>query len=224
MLIIGVDDSGRGPVIGPMILAGVLIDEDTEEEFRKLGVKDSKALTARKREELEKEIKKRAIAYEVTITHPSEIDGRASVGLNLNKIEAIKSAEIINKLAKKAKSKEVNIVIDCPSTNREAWKNYLMKHIENKELPISCEHKADVNHIACSAASVIAKTKRDAEIAGLKKKIGKDFGSGYPSDPLTIEFLKKYFKEHQKDGIFRETWGTVANHKKEKAQKKIEDY
>ena len=177
MLIVGIDDAGRGPVIGPMVLAGVVINKETEEELKKLGVKDSKLLSPKKREELRKEIEKRAIAFEITITHPAEIDARGGMGLNLNQIEAIKSAEIINKLAKKTKSNEINTVIDCPSPNREAWKDYLMKHIENKELPISCEHKADQNHVACSAASIIAKTTRDAEINKLKKKIGKDFGS-----------------------------------------------
>jgi len=219
-LILGIDDAGRGPVIGPMILAGCLIEKSKEPELKHLGVKDSKQLTAKRRDVLVEEIKKIAIAYHFTITHPYEIDSRTKMGINLNKIEAIKTAEIINKLNN---GQKIKVVVDCPSVNISSWYDYLLTHIEKPEnLTISCEHKADINHVACSAASIIAKTTRDAEVEKIKKLVGVDFGSGYPSDPETIKFLDKYFAKHRKDGIFRETWGTVADHLNRKAQKKLE--
>lgn len=207
-----------------MVLAGCLVTRKLEKEFKKLGVRDSKMLTPRRREFLAALIRKKALSFYTTLTHPYEIDARTSAGLNLNKIEAIKAAEIINKLTENIHEK-VRVIIDCPSTNRENWKNYVFKHIAKKDdLILACEHKADRDYVACSAASILAKSEREKQIKALKKKIGKDFGSGYSSDTRTIEFLKKYSKEHKKDGIFRETWATFQNHKAKKEQKKLLDF
>ena len=223
-LILGIDDAGRGPLIGPMALAGCLINRETESEFKKLGVKDSKLLSPKRREYLAKIIKEKALRFHITLTHPYEIDSRAGAGLNLNKIEAIKAAEIINNIVR-ASDEEIRAVIDCPSPNRESWKRYVVEHVmKKKNLTIACEHKADRDHVAVSAASILAKSMREREVAKIKKKINKDFGSGYPNDPKTLEFLKKYASEHKKDGIFRETWATFKNHKNQKEQRKLLDY
>ena len=223
MLILGIDDAGRGPVIGPMVLAGCLVDGEIEKEFRKWGVKDSKKVTPKRREILAKEIRNRAITFEISITHPNEITERNHAGINLNKVEAIKTAEIINKINKGAG--EMKVIVDCPSPNIPAWRNYLLTHIQNKEnLEIVCEHKADVNHISVSAASIIAKTTRDAEIEKIKKMVGVDFGSGYSSDPVTCKFLKEYANKHKHDGIFRETWQTWKNVCGKKEQKNLNEF
>lgn len=224
-LILGIDDAGRGPLIGPMALAGCLTTKMREKEFKALGVKDSKLLSPRKREWLAKKIKEKAISYKVELSFPSEIDSRIGTGTNLNKIEAIKAAEIINKLTKKI-NEPVRVIIDCPSPNKESWRRDVVKHVleSKKNLIVACEHKADRDYVAVGAASILAKSEREKQIAIIKKKIGKDFGSGYPNDPKTLEFLKKYSKEHKKDGLFRETWATFQNHKKEKEQKNLLDF
>ena len=232
-LSLGIDDSGRGPVIGPMVMAGCLVDEKTEKYFRKIGVRDSKMLAAKRREILAAEIKKKAISFEIIKISPKEIDGRNHVGINLNKLEAIKSAEIINKLIGEnngvVKDSKVKVFIDCPSPNIPAWQRYLMTHIdedikENENIEIICSHKADVKYVSCSAASVIAKVTRDAEIEIIKRQIGQDFGSGYTSDPVTCKFLEKYSEKHKKDGIFRQTWQTWKNVCKKKEQKKLGEF
>ncbi len=223
-LILGIDDSGRGPLIGPMALAGCIVDKKIEKEFKELGVKDSKLVSPTKRNQLAKQIKKKAIAYYASLTHPFEIDSRIKTGTNLNKIEAVKAAEIINKL-KKGKKERIKAVIDCPSPNKETWKNYLLRYIKDKEnLFVECEHKADRDYIAVSAASILAKDLREKEIKKIKNRIKKDFGSGYPSDPITVDFLKNHSKQYKKDGIFRQSWMTWKNHIKEKQQKKLVDY
>jgi ribonuclease HII len=230
MLILGIDDAGRGPVIGPMVLAGTLIDISNETALKELGVKDSKMLTASRREFLAEKIKTIVLDYEITQISPKEIDAREENNLNLNDLEAIKMAGIINKLVERVKSKQdkkekIKVIIDCPSNNIQNWQRYLEKHIENKELlEINAEWKADVNHIIVSAASILAKTTRDEEIEKIKKKIGVDLGSGYPSDPVTIKFLKDYSKKYQKDGIFRESWQTWKDVCGKKKQKKIDEY
>ena len=98
--ILGIDEAGRGPVIGPMIIAGCLINETTEKEFKKLGVKDSKELTPKRREFLAAIIREKAETFEIMIAHPTEIDEKLTSGTNLNHLEALKIAEIINKINK----------------------------------------------------------------------------------------------------------------------------
>ncbi|MBD3247536.1 ribonuclease HII [Candidatus Pacearchaeota archaeon] len=193
-----------------MVLAGVLIDEKILKEFKKLDVKDSKMLTSKRREFLASKIKKKADIFEVALAFPKEIDGQNHNGIDLNKVEAIKAAEIINKINKGFK--KIKVVIDCPSVGIEKWAKYLMTHIKNPStLDISCEHKADVNHVAVAAASIIAKSVRESEMAKLKDKFGPQIGSGYCSDPHTCKFLEKYAKKHEKDGLFRKTWSTWKN-------------
>ena len=98
MLKLGIDDAGRGPVIGPMVLAGCLIDEETEKEFKKIGVKDSKQLTPKRREFLADIIREKAETFEIIIIHPEEIDGKNVEGIKLNEVEAFACARIINKI------------------------------------------------------------------------------------------------------------------------------
>ena len=220
VLILGIDDAGRGPVIGPMVLAGCLIDEKTEAEFRKLGVRDSKQLTHKRREFFEKQIKEKSEAYETVLLHPEEIDSKNAEGIKLNELEAIASAKIINKLNKG--DEKIKVVIDCPSTSLNKWRDFLRTKIKDlSNLEVCCEHKADRNHIAVSAASILAKNTREREVAKLKKKYG-EIGSGYPSDPTTKKFLTKNAKKHNNKGIFRKTWVTWRRHHSESEQKKLE--
>lgn len=206
-LILGIDDAGRGPVIGPMVLAGCLVTEDSQKELKKLGVKDSKELTPKRREMLAGKVKEIAETFEIVLATPKEIDGNFNGGSNLNKLEAIKMAEIINKINKGYE--RIKVVIDCPSTTISKWTDYLRSKIENlSNLDIVCEHKADKNHVSVSAASIIAKHIREIEMDKLKEIYGTEIGSGYCSDPATIMFLEKRGLKHEHDGIFRKTWET----------------
>lgn len=206
MLTIGVDDAGRGPIIGPMVLAGVLVDEKMRTELRLLGVKDSKQVLHPKRIKLAKAIKEKVIAYKIVKSTPEEIDHAVLRGRNLNTLEAQKTAEIINAL--NTKKEKIRIMIDCPSTNPAAWKRTLFEFLEHtNNLEIMCEHRADVNYVEASAASILAKVTREEEVEKLKKEYGA-IGSGYPSDPNTKEFLKKNAKKLENSGIFRKSWST----------------
>ncbi len=220
MFKLGIDDAGRGPVIGPMILAGCLMDEKTETKLKRLGVKDSKKLTQKRREFLEKIIKEKSETFEVVIISPREIDSRNKDGTKLNELEAIASARIINKINKGFK--KINVIVDCPSPVIIKWQNFLKTKIKNlSNLEISCEHKADKNHVSVSAASVLAKCVREREMAKLKEKYGREIGSGYSSDPLTQKFLEKHAIKHQDEGIFRRTWITWKNAYNKIGQRKL---
>ncbi len=206
-LILGIDDAGRGPVIGPMVLAGCLADKSFEGELKKMGVKDSKELTHKRREFLVDKIKDIVETFEITISHPNDIDGSLNGGTNLNVLEAIKTAEIINKINKGFK--KITVVVDCPSVSIGKWRELVRQRVKNlSNLEIVCEHKADKNHVIVSAASILAKSVREKEMNKLKEIYGTEIGSGYPSDPLTCRFLDKYAREHEDKGIFRKTWST----------------
>ncbi|MEK6811952.1 MAG: ribonuclease HII, partial [Nanoarchaeota archaeon] len=189
-LILGIDDAGRGPVIGPMVLAGCLVDSETEKEFKKLGVKDSKQLTQKRREFLEKIIKEKVKGFETVVITPNEIDTSNKEGIKLNEVEALAAAKIINKL--NPENEKIKVIVDCPSVSIKSWQDYLKMHIKNlSNLEVSCEHKADINHVSVSAASILAKSQREREMDKLKKEFGDEIGSGYGADPVTKKFLAK---------------------------------
>lgn len=220
MLILGIDDAARGPVIGPMVLAGVLLDEKVQGKLKKLGVKDSKQLTQKRREFLSEKIKEVAETFEIVLAYPDEIDKAVGTEVNLNHLEAMKCAEIINKINKGLG--KIKVVVDCPSVSIASWTDYLKTKIKNlSNLEISCEHKADKNHTSVSAASILAKCTREKEMDLLKEKYGAEIGSGYCSDPLTCKFLEKYAEKHQHDGIFRQSWSTWKKACKSLGQKKL---
>jgi ribonuclease HII len=102
---LGIDDAGRGPVLGPMILAGCILKEEDESELKKLGVRDSKTLTQKRREFLAQKIQEVAVAYDIKKIYPNEIDFSLNSGTKLNELEANKMAEIVNVLSKKSKGK-----------------------------------------------------------------------------------------------------------------------
>ncbi|MCA9485501.1 MAG: ribonuclease HII [Nanoarchaeota archaeon] len=209
MLIIGIDDAGRGPLIGPMILAGVLVTKSQDSQYKKRNIRDSKTVLQPERIKQAEFIKENSIAHKIVQSSPNEIDNSLNTGTNLNTLEAQEAAKIINYLnSPKYRSEKINVIVDCPSVNTLAWKNTLISFIEHKDnLEFFIEHKADANHPSVSAASILAKVTREEEVAKIKKKYG-DIGSGYPSDPTTKEFLKNHGKDLTNSGIFRKTWST----------------
>lgn len=217
VIIAGTDEAGRGAVIGPMIVAGVSIPKEKEHLLKKFGVKDSKELTPRKREKLVEKIEKIAKDIIVIEVGPCKIDNYRKSGIGLNKLEVIKFAEIINFL-------EPHIAyIDCPDTNKQRIENLLRKMVRN-ETDLVVEHFADKKYPSVSAASIIAKVERDKRIKKLEKEYGK-IGSGYPSDPITQEWLKNWIRENKKfPECVRKTWITANNIERGKFQKKLTSF
>ena len=198
-------------------MCGVLISEQDEENLRNLGVKDSKLLTKEKREEIFEYLTK-THKHQTVIVDVGEVDDavNGNNGLNLNWLEATKTADIINEL------KPDKAIIDLPSNNKETYHQFLLNLMKNKKMEIVLEHKADINYISVAAASIIAKVTRDREIEKIKKKIGVDFGSGYMSDPKTSEFLEKYHEKHR--DIFRKSWMPYQKITDKKFQSKLGDF
>ena len=199
-------------------MCGLLIKEEDEKKLIRLKVKDSKLLTKKQREFLFDKIKAVSHKYEIVVIEPEEIDKAVNNhdGLNLNRLEARKSAEMLNLL------NPDKAIIDAPSNNIKSYKQYLTGFIKNKKIAIVLEHKADLNYPVVSAASIIAKVTRDNEIEKIKKEIKIDFGSGYMTDPKTLKFLEKYYEEY--DYLFRKSWFPYKDVMNKKFQSKLEDF
>jgi ribonuclease HII len=212
-VICGVDEAGKGSVLGPMVVAAVGISsEDILEGIR---VRDSKLLSAKERERLYKIIRKKCQVATVRLD-AQQID-IVRRDMTLNEAVARAHAQVIVKL-----SPDYAYLDACDvNTFRyaEMVKNHLVLPCE-----IISEHHADEKFPVVSAASIIAKVTRDRAIATLAKKYG-TIGSGYPSDPVTIRFLNTYIDEHHvPPPIARKSWKTVSAILSKKSQRRLNDF
>lgn len=202
MRIVGVDDAGRGSIIGPLVIAGVLFNEEDLPKLKELGVKDSKVLSPRRREKLTEEIRKLALKYHVIKLEPAEIDKVVETKRKLhklNRLEAQTMAKVIEIL------KPDTAYVDASDVVPDRFKHHILECLPF-DVQIVSEHKADAKYPIVSAASIIAKVERDKAIAKLTSKYGQ-MGSGYPADPQTLEFLEKWMKEHEEYPDFvRQSW------------------
>ena len=217
----GIDEAGRGPVLGPMVMAIVCIKPENESKLVNLGVKDSKLLKPEIRSSMFQQIIDISEHYEIIAIHPKEIDeALTSPVLNINKLEAKTSAKLI------ANSNSTKIILDCPTTNYALYKSYIKKFLGKRydEIEIVAENKADVNYPVVSAASILAKVTRDSLIEDLKKKHKIDFGSGYPSDPLTQKFVEENWENKEYEYFIRKKWETFKRLEEDKKQMRLGGY
>jgi len=219
VLVAGVDDAGRGSVIGPLVIAGVLIKERDVLKLVQLGVKDSKLLSPERREMLAVEIKRIVQKHSVIKLSPKEIDKVVQTGKRLHKLNRLEART----MAKAIELLEPDIAyVDASDVSEERFKQHILECLPF-EIEIISEHKADRNYPIVSAASIIAKVERDRAIAELKEKNG-DFGCGYPTDSKTTNFLKQCLKRFgDYPDFIRKSWKPAKRAKKEKDshQKKL---
>lgn len=187
MITAGLDEAGRGPILGPMILCGVCFRSNDIPKLKEMGVKDSKLLSPRRREELSRKILDLAVSFRIVELDPSEID-LLRREKNLNEIEAETFARIIQEL-----SPDVAYV-DSPDPNPTLFEERLKRYLGEK-VGLVVENGADRRYLQVSAASILAKERRDKRIAELHERYG-DFGSGYLTDPKTISFLREWVRTH----------------------------
>lgn len=206
--IAGIDEAGRGPVLGPMVICGLKISSEKMEELSKNGVKDSKDLNPGKRRKLDTLIREKAEEIEIIEFKANKIDSLRKRGVNLNEIELLGFRKILHIL------KPNKAYIDAASANEIEFKSDLEK-TKTTDTELIVEHKADENIPIVSGASIIAKVRRDKIIREYKQEYG-EIGSGYPSDGKTIDFLKEWIKENENyPKIVRKSWETAQRIKYE---------
>lgn len=199
--ICGIDDAGRGSMLGPLVIAGISLDKRKLKKLSLLGVKDSKKLSPKSREELYKKILKIADDYYIAKISPRSID--ASVKRHcLNNLEAKYMAKVVSKL-----TPDTSYVDSC-DVNPARFGKEISTLSDNRK--IKSYHHADSRFVIVSAASILAKVSRDKAIAKLRKE--HNLGSGYPSDSKTVKFVTKYYKKnHVMPSFVRKSWKPVQH-------------
>ena len=212
-MICGVDEAGKGSVLGPLVVAAV--GTASEERLSGLGVKDSKQLPARERERLYPLIRRRCKVATVSIT-AQEIDATRSE-MTMNALVARAHARVIDQLSPTC------AYVDACDVNCFRYAEMVKGHL-SPPCEIVSEHHADEKFAVVSAASIVAKVIRDREIARLAKTFG-EIGSGYPSDPVTIRWLTGYIGDHPSPPpIARRSWKTVGAIIAKKTQSTLLDF
>lgn len=216
---LGLDEAGRGPVLGPMVVAGIVIPEKKEKIIERMGVKDSKRVTPKRRAVLYRKLTK-MFEYETVEISAKDIDILRAKGVNLNQIEKLAMLRIMAKL------KADRIIIDSLDI-KEGRLEDEMQNFVGEGCEVIAEHKADDKYLVVGAASIIAKTRRDEIISQINKEYIKStgdkngIGSGYPSDPTTKNFLKNYKYDEMPDFV-RRSWGTVQRIKEAEEAEKLQ--
>lgn len=202
----GIDEAGRGPVIGPLVVAGVAAPDPSV--FKEIGCKDSKLLSPERREALDRAIRRESgVRVELRIVGADELDSERREGRSLNRIEALRFRDIARTLEAPL------VIVDAADTNAVRFGRVVRAGLP-KGVKVQSEHKADLNHPIVGAASIVAKVARDAAIADLARRLERrlslPLGSGYSHDPLTQAFLAAWWKEFRElpEGT-RHTWATA---------------
>lgn len=203
MIIGGIDENGRGSIIGPLVITAFLIEDEKVEELEKIGVKDSKKLEKKEREKIFEKLIEIGKFHQKIISATEINYYLLQKSLNLNELEIIKMAELINET-----SAEI-YYIDAPF-NPSKFKRTLSSLIK-RNVEIIAEHKLDEKNLVVASASIIGKVIRDREIEKIKSIISFDFGSGYVSDKKTKEFIEKSIRERKDYDFIRKSWITYED-------------
>ncbi len=199
--IIGIDEAGRGSLIGELMVGSYAILENNLIFLKEIGVKDSKALTPNQREMLY-EILIRNGKFSVTPIKPSDLDKN-----NINILEEKAALQNILNL-----KKQIGNLSNVSSIIIDKFGNLRILHIKLKQMGFKgnliVEPKADVNYLVVSAASIIAKVIRDRRLDILRKMYGIK-GSGYPSDQETVNYVLSELKKGKKPEYIRYSWETL---------------
>jgi len=202
MLLLGADEAGKGPVIGSMFVAGLVIEEERLFDLAGFGVKDSKQLNPARREILARKICRIAADQYILEIKPQMIDELRTV-MTMNEIMVRSFSQVLSKLhADRA-------ILDAADVDARRFADRV-KAASKTDMQVIAEHKADQRHQVVSAASILAKVSRDASMRDLEEKMSCIIGSGYPHDQITLNFLMEWVKENRDlPPCARHSWATA---------------
>jgi ribonuclease HII len=217
--VLGIDEAGRGPVIGSMFIGGFVTDEKDLDRLEDLGVKDSKKLSDSRREEIREDLGEigDSIVEEFTA---SSIDSMME-GMTINRIEIKGFARVIDQ------ADPDKVVMDLPEPDAEEFIDKIKKSMnsDSTDIEFTAEHGADDSFPVVSAASIVAKSARESHVEELHSKYGYDFASGYPHDKPTINFLERYLdQEGELPPETRRSWSTAERLVDQHQQNSISDF
>lgn len=215
-------------MIGPLVISIVAVKSTSLHKLSEIGVRDSKLLSEKRRNQLYGEIEDIASDIKIDRIFPSEINEAMRNHISLNELEAVRFAALFDTI----EGDIGTIYLDSPDViasrfgtrfNLSSKKPGRVQGLKAKPREkgihytrIIAEHKADVRYPVVSAASIIAKVTRDKEIKTLEKQLKMKLGSGYPSDYKTIEVVMKNLKTGILDDHIRQRWSTMSRIKQTK--------
>jgi ribonuclease HII len=204
----GVDEAGRGPILGPLVIAACFLTPEAEEQLKGLGVKDSKDLSKSRREELYEFIRSKALLIRTQHLSPQQIDDREGKNMNLNQLQLETTVSLLRdpEVTQLTNGKQLRLYLDSVDVNSERYAKHFKEHFPNAD--IHSHHQAESKFTVVAAASIIAKVERDQAMKEAEKKAGIPIGSGYPSDADTVQFLKLYRNNQVPElaHLVRKTW------------------
>ena len=215
--VVGIDEAGRGSVLGALVVGGFAVDGDRDRELRQLGVRDSKKLTPTRREEIRSGLTDVGTCWAVPL-HPLEIDRWVSGG-RLNQLEARTFAEIVRA------SRADRAYVDACDVNAPRF-GRLVSRLSASRTQVISRHRADDEFLIVGAASIVAKVARDRSIRELEAQCGRTLGSGYPSDPTTIESVRWLLGEGAASmpEQIRQSWATTQRLKAERSARTLDSF
>ncbi len=216
----GVDEAGRGCVIGPLVIAAFAVDAAKHADLSKMGVKDSKLLSPSQRSRLNHHLIE-GRNFVTAVISAKEITEAMLKKISLNEIEAIYAAKALNELEKHQPFEKA--ILDSPDKPPAKYGARVKKYYAGSAALIS-ENKADYNYPVVGAASILAKVERDRLLREIEKKTGLHLGSGYSHDPVTIEILKSEANRDTLDPYLRHEWETMRRYAKKPESGGLADY
>ncbi|MCI4364306.1 MAG: ribonuclease HII [Thermoplasmata archaeon] len=198
--ILGLDEAGRGSVLGPLVLGALVVEERRLEELRPLGVRDSKQLSPSRRTELYAALAEVGERASIALS-PREIDPWVRRG-GLNRLEARGFAELVKRTRPDA------VFVDACDPVAARFGREVAR-LSGCRAEVVASHRADVEIPVVGGASIVAKVERDAAIGTLSRELEHDLGSGYPSDPRTIAALEWGFRREPYPPWVRLSWSTA---------------
>ncbi|MEM3523306.1 MAG: ribonuclease HII [Thermoproteota archaeon] len=204
VLIAGVDEAGRGCVIGPLVIAAVGVEEKSVQRLVEAGVKDSKRLSPRSRVQIASSIRRIARVVETRRVSASRIDGLRARGVSLNEIEAMLVGSILSKHRRGV------FYVDSVDRNCERFRMMMLRHAPGFKGVLIVRNYLDESNPMVGAASIIAKVERDRAVKSLLRKAGLPECSGYSSDPRTVRIVEQLLQSGSKTSMLRRSWSTVG--------------
>jgi len=189
-VILGIDEAGRGPVLGPLVVAGVVLKPQAASALTRRGVVDSKAFGAgeearQKRAELSSHIKRLAADVQVEVLDHDEVDRFAELGL-LNELERRAARAIIER------SPAVKRIV-ADGVKVFGLLRFRYPHLEAHDF-------GEEHHVSVAAASIVAKDLRDHLFESIALRYDAEFGpirgGGYVNE-ATADFLRRYHARYQ---------------------------
>ena len=221
----GVDEAGRGPCLGPLVVAAFALPQSDLALLVENGVNDSKQLNHDERRRvadwLRTEGEKRGWLMQVHASNALDVDLAMQVS-NLTSHEIDIFARLLNEIVRTGPVEDGlsggTLALDACQVDAHRFGERVASRLTDwpwNGWGIDSRHRHDETNPAVSAASVLAKVERDELVRALESELGSQIGSGYPNDPATKEALPALVAGSEPWEHLRWGWATIAEAWKE---------